>query len=122
MPSLSEKKRNKVYSKTDGRCAYCGISLHRKCSHVMVKRGRKSVLQCDLDGGCFHVEHLIPKSKGGSYSKLTNLVPSCAKCNMQKGDMETYQFFDKCIKKKEKMSRELNRLDCIIVNIENHLL
>jgi len=32
----------------------------------------------------FHVEHLIPKSKGGGCN-IENLFPSCKKCNATKG-------------------------------------
>lgn len=33
----------------------------------------------------FHVDHLIPVSKGGPEWELSNLELSCAPCNLRKG-------------------------------------
>ena len=51
--------REKIYNKTNGHCAYCG---------------------CDLDFYDFEIDHLIPKSKGGS-GRFENLQPCCRDCN-----------------------------------------
>lgn len=50
--------------KYDGHCAYCGRPLKMKNMTV---------------------DHLIPKSKGGSNS-IENLMPSCQDCNFTKAD------------------------------------
>ena len=55
--------REKVLSKTDGRCFYCGELLR---TH-------------------WHVDHFIPKSRGGDDS-LLNYVAACPSCNLQKHD------------------------------------
>lgn len=41
-----------------------------------------------LQGATFHVEHIIPRSKGGS-SDLANLALACPGCNLHKADRIT---------------------------------
>lgn len=45
----------------------------------------------------WHLDHFIPVSKGGK-NKISNLVTSCPRCNMMKGDMHGIQFIAKCDK------------------------
>lgn len=42
-----------------------------------------------------HIDHYIPKSKGGSNDR-DNLVPTCCLCNLDKRDMEPGAWKDKC--------------------------
>lgn len=60
---MKEKKREKVFLKYKGHCAYCGKPLNRET---------------------FTVDHVIPKSKGGT-NDIENLLPCCFDCNQQKG-------------------------------------
>lgn len=53
----------RMYDEQDGKCHYCGSSL--------------------VDG--FHVDHVIPISRGGSNSP-ENLVLTCPTCNLSKND------------------------------------
>lgn len=62
--------REKIYNKTNGRCAYCG---------------------CELDFSDFEIDHTIPKSKGGN-SKFENLQPCCKDCNLFKFDSDIEEF------------------------------
>jgi len=62
---------DEILSKTDGRCAYCGVDLQGK----------------------YHKEHVLPKSRGGVNSKR-NLVASCERCNMRKHAMTPDEFRD----------------------------
>lgn len=63
--------RNKVYKKTNGRCAYCGCTL----------------LECN-----WHIDHLIPKARFHQFAKkvnyrvndIENLLASCPSCNNYK--------------------------------------
>ncbi len=40
----------------------------------------------------FHIDHVVPKSRGGS-DERTNLVASCPKHNAQKSDMDLDEFY-----------------------------
>ena len=55
-----------VQSRAAGRCEYC--QMHQ-----------------DLQGATFHVEHINPRSRGGS-SELGNLAWCCPGCNLSKSD------------------------------------
>ena len=63
-------KRDKLYNATTGRCYYCG---------------------CVIPYDNFHIDHQIPKCKGGS-SSIVNLVASCCDCNMFKGELSVEEF------------------------------
>ena len=56
------KLRRRVFDRDRGQCQYCGRS-------VAFNR--------------FHVDHVVPHSKGGE-TVFTNLTTSCRPCNMQK--------------------------------------
>jgi hypothetical protein len=59
-----------VWKKTGGFCIYCGQMLN-------------PFTRNDENG--FHIDHVKPRSKGGS-DALRNLVPSCFSCNNDKRD------------------------------------
>ena len=77
-PKNRRSKRFKVFSKTKGRCWYCGkkITYANGCA-----------------GNRFTLDHLIPRAMGGA-DELGNLVPSCDCCNLEKGAMpvDEYRF------------------------------
>ena len=60
---ISPVKREKVFTKYDSRCAYCG---------------------CLIEYSTFHIDHIIPKYKKGK-NDLSNLNPACPTCNLSKG-------------------------------------
>lgn len=60
---LSKKLRFEVLKRDSFKCQYCGA---------------------EAPGVLLHVDHIHPKSKGGK-NDLTNLLTSCAPCNMGKG-------------------------------------
>jgi 5-methylcytosine-specific restriction endonuclease McrA len=76
--SIDSSKVSAVFSKTNGTCFYCGCQLPPDT--------------CFLDDGGkivssqrnWHIDHMVPLSKGGTYD-IENLVPSCRKCNLDKG-------------------------------------
>lgn len=61
--SLSPKKRFAVLNRDGRRCRYCG--------------------RAPQDGVLLHVDHVIPRSHGGS-DDMDNLVTACGTCNLGK--------------------------------------
>jgi hypothetical protein len=57
-----------VQSRAKNRCEYC--SMHQA-----------------LQGGTFHIEHIVPSSRGGP-TELDNPALACPKCNLHKSDRE----------------------------------
>lgn len=105
MASLSKSKRIKVYNKRNGRCIYCDCAL----------------LHPDEDdnsfGSVFHVDHINPKSRGGSYSKIENLTPSCLKCNYSKGTHTPFKWKEIIDKKIIEMQNEISWMKRVSKNI-----
>src|SRR5215813_230270 len=64
--AVSESLSRAVRSRADGHCQYC--RMHES-----------------LQGATFHIEHIIPQSKGG-LSNLENLTLACPGCNLRKSD------------------------------------
>ena len=65
-------KRELLFYQFGGRCFYCGQKIQIENMHI---------------------DHMIPKSKGGSNGD--NLVASCAECNLVKGDLDVEEFRNK---------------------------
>ena len=65
MARVSERTRGDVERRAQGRCEYC--------------RAPQQVA-----GYRFHVEHIVPRSRGGT-DDLSNLALSCGTCNFAKG-------------------------------------
>ena len=66
---IPQSKRDIVFNKTDGHCAYCGCLLtlgNNKCPDQ------------------FQVDHIVPWALGGR-NDVDNLTPSCRACNGSKG-------------------------------------
>src|ERR1700680_4252744 len=63
MSALGELSRT-VRARADGRCQYC-------------------LMHESLQGATFHIEHVVPQSKGGQ-SDLENLMLACPGCNLHK--------------------------------------
>lgn len=61
--------------------------------YLLEKWGRKCIY-CDKVGVPLEVEHIHPKSKGGS-NRVSNLTLSCNKCNQKKGNKPIQQFLKK---------------------------
>jgi 5-methylcytosine-specific restriction endonuclease McrA len=62
-------KRRKVYNRDNGMCRYCL---------------KKVYLDSDCRENIAHIDHVVPKSLMGT-DDIKNLVTSCAKCNLKKG-------------------------------------
>jgi hypothetical protein len=70
---MKKDKRNKVYEKYNGQCAYCGTFMYYS----------------DMQ-----VDHIIPIRSGGT-NDIDNLNPSCRYCNNYKRtmDIETFRIY-----------------------------
>jgi hypothetical protein len=67
--TVAEAASRAVRLRAQGRCQYC-------------------LMHESLQGATFHVEHVIPRSKGGE-STLENLALACPGCNLRKADKTT---------------------------------
>lgn len=68
-------KREKVFKKTNGKCAYCG---------------------CNLEFYNFHIDHKKAKSKlTKDKNNIRNLFPACVDCNLLKGSLDIDDFREK---------------------------
>ena len=78
MKGLSISKIFKVISKTNNRCAYCGIELNENN---------------------FTIDHIVAKIQGGDNS-LSNLFAACKSCNStkQSRSLEWFRYYLTCKK------------------------
>jgi hypothetical protein len=67
--SIPEELSRTVRARADGRCQYC-------------------LMHESLQGATFHIEHVIPRCRGGR-SDLHNLVLACPGCNLHKASKIT---------------------------------
>lgn len=87
---ISKKKREIVFKKYNGRCAYCG----RKLSYAK-----------------FHVDHIsprmrhLPPSMRGS-NDISNLNPSCPPCNISKSTFSIEKWKSELLCKYDRMLRD----------------
>lgn len=70
VPTFTDAKKQKIFEKYGGRCAYCGCALSIKKMTV---------------------DHIIPKAGSGG-DGINNLNPSCKPCNTLKGQMTLGEF------------------------------
>jgi 5-methylcytosine-specific restriction endonuclease McrA len=69
--NISQIEINNLLINNNNQCFYCKI---------FVKRGIN-----------LHLDHKVPLSRGGNHC-ISNLVPSCASCNLQKGTKTSEEF------------------------------
>ena len=84
---INKEKRNAVYEKFNGRCAYCGEHITKKqmqVDHIIPQRNFSTVHNC-----------LIHRAKKVDYGldDMRNLNPSCRFCNNWKKtfSLETFR-------------------------------
>lgn len=83
LKQFATHRRLKVFHQKGLICPVCG----RKGTKLILGKGRNSLhwdVYCD-DYIPMSVDHIIPKSKGGS-NHLENLQPMCSPCNNKKGN------------------------------------
>lgn len=77
----ASKKVKRLWKRQEGKCYFCSCETHlRKKEQKRMKHNTATV------------EHLIPKSEGGS-SRIINLKMSCNKCNIHRGVMNAIEWF-----------------------------
>ena len=69
---VSEKTRWKVLERDQSTCQKCFITEE----------------ECKAQRITLHVDHIVPRSKGGSSSDLNNLQTLCSRCNLGKGSTD----------------------------------
>ena len=65
-PLYNTNLRKFIFSKTNGRCSYCGAKATE-------------------------IDHIVPRAKGGSNSTY-NLTPACSSCNKKKSNLSLKEF------------------------------
>ena len=85
-------RRQKVYDKLSGHCAYCG---------------------CILPIKGWHIDHIAPmyrnyknKPPTAGYDELDNMFPSCARCNRWKKTFTIEQFREEIMSQPERLRRD----------------
>jgi hypothetical protein len=64
--SIPKSLREAIFARDGGRCRYCRLAQFGS-------------------GATFHVDHVVPRSKGGA-TALDNLVLQCPSCSLRKAD------------------------------------
>lgn len=72
--------------------------------YLLEKWGRKCTY-CDKEGIPLQIEHIHPKSKGGS-NRVSNLTLSCERCNIKKGTKSIDEFLKKDPARRELIKRQ----------------
>ena len=57
----------------------------------LLEKWKRKCAYCDKSGVPLQIEHIHPKSKGGS-DRISNLALACKKCNINKGDRNIRSF------------------------------
>jgi 5-methylcytosine-specific restriction endonuclease McrA len=74
----------------------------------MLAKWERKCAECGIENVPLQVEHIHPKSKGGS-NRISNLCLACEKCNIKKGTQSIEQFL---AKKPDVLKRVLSQAKC----------
>ncbi len=99
---ISKSKKLAVYSKTLGGCSVCGKQLS---------------LNFASEIEYMHIDHLIPRNKGGDNS-INNLFPICKSCNSSKRDFTVYELREQILKLRADVDRIILKKENIIAYIK----
>jgi len=118
--TFANHERLRVFHHKGTTCVTCGIIGTR----LIQGKDKRGTLHWDVyaeNGTPLTVDHIIPKSKGGS-NKLENLQPMCTFCNSAKGNGESKEEkLERCLKSQNK-NNFLNREICFKFKEKQDLL
>jgi 5-methylcytosine-specific restriction endonuclease McrA len=69
----------------------------------LLEKWRRTCAYCGKKDGPLEVEHIVPKSRGGT-DRVWNLTLSCKKCNLEKGEQTVEEFGYPTIQQQAKKS------------------
>ena len=96
-PLYNTSLREFIFSKTKGRCSYCGTEATE-------------------------IDHIVPKSKGGTNSTF-NLTPACRSCNEKKSNLSLKDFGKKVGKNFSKLEpKKLPKDAAIVQSARNYMV
>ncbi|MFH7030040.1 MAG: RNA-guided endonuclease IscB [Heteroscytonema crispum UTEX LB 1556] len=89
----------------------------------LLEKWNRECASCGIKDVPLQVEHIHPKSKGGTDS-ITNLTLSCEKCNIKKGTKDIKEFLKKDSSRLEKILKQARRplVDAAAVNTTRFVL
>jgi hypothetical protein len=61
-------------------------AIPQQIQTAVMQRDGECCRYCGTEDGPFHLDHILPVSRGGDHA-LDNLTVACAACNMSKGAM-----------------------------------
>jgi 5-methylcytosine-specific restriction endonuclease McrA len=68
-----------------------GDLLGYEVREYLLEKGRRTCAYCDAQNIPLEVEHIVPRSKGGT-NRISNLTLSCRPCNEEKGSITITKF------------------------------
>jgi 5-methylcytosine-specific restriction endonuclease McrA len=68
-----------------------GELLGYEIREYLLEKWKRKCAYCEKTGIKLEIEHIIPKSRGGS-NRVDNLTLSCRKCNLKKGNQTAKEF------------------------------
>ncbi len=96
---------------TSGKQYQQGTLLNYEVKEYLLEKFDRTCVYCGAKNVPLEVEHIIPKSRGGS-NRLDNLCISCHTCNQKKGNQTAEEFGYPNIQQQVKKSLK----DCAILN------
>lgn len=92
--TLTVHTHNTMGARRNNSLQVLNVKAWIKLRHVIIKRDGKKCRYCGNLLGPFHIDHVIPISKGGS-DDMNNLVVACQSCNSRKKDLDLTVFLNK---------------------------
>jgi len=95
------EKRELVFNKCNGKCAYCGCELSLygfQIDHIAPKRRYKV-----YGGDCYSTRYEYGEGSGSD--DVENLFPCCQSCNSSKSDLSLENFRERVIDRVDRLNK-----------------